>query len=121
MDELTEKVISAAMQVHRELGPGLLESTYEIFLCQELVERGLQFERQSTLPVTYHGTTVDCGYRIDLIVESTIILELKSIAAFERIHLAQMLTYLKLSGHRVGLLINFNVPLLKEGIRRVSL
>src|SRR5690606_26711581 len=115
MANLTGRIIAGAMEVHRELGPGLLESTYEAFLYQELTERGLHVERQWPISATYHGKTVECAYRIDLLVESSVVVELKSISAFEPVHLHQMLTYLKLSGHRVGLLINFNVPLLKDG------
>ncbi|MEX2572426.1 MAG: GxxExxY protein [Gemmatimonadota bacterium] len=121
VNALTEQVIAGAIEVHRELGPGLLESAYEVCLFQELMERGLRVQRQLPVAITYHGKPVECGYRIDLLVESTVVVEIKSVSGFERIHLAQMLTYLKLSGHRIGLLINFNVPLLKEGVRRVSL
>ena len=119
INEITENVIAAAIDVHRELGPGLLESTYEACLVFELAERGLRVERQKALPVAYKGVRVDCGYRIDLLVEGQVILELKAVEALDPIHEAQVLSYLKLSGCHVGLLINFNVKLLKEGLRRL--
>ena len=119
INEITENVIAAAIDVHRELGPGLLESTYEACLVFELAERGLRVERQKALPVAYKGVRVDCGYRIDLLVEGQVIVELKAVAALDPIHEAQVLSYLKLSGCHVGLLINFNVKLLKEGLRRL--
>ena len=117
-DELTRDIIGAAIAVHREIGPGLLESAYETCLCFELEERGLKFERQVELPVVYRGHRLDSGYRLDVIVESRVLLELKSAASLEPIHEAQLLTYMRLSGLRLGLLINFNVPVLKKGIRR---
>jgi GxxExxY protein len=116
--ELTERIIAAAIEVHRELGPGLLESTYEECLCRELTQRIMHFERQRELPVTYKGNVVDGVYRIDLIVEGSVIIELKSVEALAKIHEAQLLTYMKLSGIGVGLLINFNVPVLKDGVKR---
>jgi GxxExxY protein len=116
---LTETIINAAMTVHKELGPGLLESAYESCLVHELVTRGLAVERQKGLPVHYRGVTIDCGYRLDLLVESQVIVELKACERLEPIHEAQLLSYLKLSGHKVGLLINFNVKMLKDGIRRL--
>ncbi|MBI4083446.1 MAG: GxxExxY protein [Candidatus Lambdaproteobacteria bacterium] len=118
-NDITEQIIGAAIDVHRELGPGLLESTYEACLQFELVERGLQVERQKGLPVVYRDVRIDCGYRIDLLVERRVIVELKAVAQLEPIHEAQLLSYLKLSGCHVGLLINFNVKLLKNGIRRL--
>ena len=118
-NDLTQQIIAAAIDVHRELGPGLLESTYEACLVFELAERGLQVERQKALPVTYKGVRIDCGYRIDLLVEGQVIVELKAVQALDPIHEAQLLSYLKLSGCHVGLLINFNVKLLKEGLRRL--
>lgn len=118
-DELSEIIIGAAIEVHRHLGPGLLESAYEECICQELVGHGIGFVRQKPLPVTYKGTQLECGYRLDLVIEECVILELKSIQRFEPIHAAQLLTYLKLTGLRLGMLINFNVPVLKDGIRRV--
>ncbi len=117
-DELTESIIGAAIEIHRHLGPGLLESAYEHCLCRELAKIGLGFERQVGLPLSYKGELLDCGYRVDVIVDRKVLLELKSIEAIEHIHEAQLLTYLKLSGLRVGLLINFNTPLLKDGIIR---
>lgn len=116
---LTQKIIGAAIQVHRELGPGLLESTYEACVLFELAERGLRVERQKAVPIAYRGVRIDCGYRIDLLVEDLIVVELKAVAELLPVHEAQLLSYLKLSGRRVGLLINFNVRLLKNGIRRL--
>jgi GxxExxY protein len=107
--------------VHRELGPGLLESAYEACLAFELESRGLRVERQRSLPVVYRGVRVDCGYRMDLIVEEQVIVELKAVDRLLPIHEAQMLSYLKLSGLRVGLLINFHSLLLKDGVRRLVL
>ena len=117
-DPRTSSIIGAAIEVHRHLGPGLLESTYEECLCHELHLRGLTFERQVELPVSYKGLQLDCGYRIDLIVRRDVVLELKAIERILPIHQAQLLTYMKLSGMRVGLLINFNAPLLTQGIIR---
>jgi hypothetical protein len=117
-EELTEKIISAAIEVHRELGPGLLESAYEECLCRELVGRGLHFERQRELPIRYKGVAIDGVYRIDLIVEGSVIVELKSIDSFAKVHEAQVLTYMRMSGIGIGLLINFNVAVLKDGIKR---
>jgi GxxExxY protein len=121
LNRITEAVIGAAMAVHRELGPGLLESAYEACLAFELAERGLSVERQKALPIRYRGVNVDCGYRIDLLVEGKVIIELKAVERLEPIHEAQLLSYLKLSGCKVGLLINFNVKVLKNGIRRLVL
>ncbi len=115
---LTGTIIGAAIAVHRELGPGLLESTYEACLKHELEQRGLRTERQKALPVRYKGFELDCGYRLDLVVESNIIVELKAVKSVEEIDRAQILSYLKLSGYPLGLLINFNVPVLKQGIKR---
>lgn len=112
------EIIGAAITVHRELGPGLLESAYEACLAYELSRRGLNFERQKELPIRYGNVFVDCGYRIDLLVENSIIVELKSVEKLLPIHEAQILSYLKLSGHKIGLLINFNVEILKAGIKR---
>ena len=119
LNELTDKIIGAAVEVHRELGPGLLESAYEACLFFELEQAGLKVERQKELPVFYKSTRIDCGYRLDLLVEDKVIVELKSIEALLPIHKAQLISYLKMSGCRVGLLINFNVALLKDGIVRV--
>jgi len=117
-NELTEAIIGAAIEVHRVLGPGLLESVYEACLVYELEERGLKVERQRVQPVIYKGMRFDCGYRIDLLVEDQVIVELKAVEHVNPIHEAQLLSYLKLSGRAVGLLINFNVKLLKDGLRR---
>jgi GxxExxY protein len=118
LNRLSEIIIGAAIAVHRELGPGLLESAYEACLEYELLQFGLRVERQKELPVVYKGVHLDCGYRLDLLVESMIILELKAVSQLERIHEAQLMSYLKLSGRCLGLLINFDVEVLKQGIRR---
>lgn len=120
-NQITEQIIAAAIEVHRALGPGLLESAYEACLVYELTQRGLYFQRQAALPVVYKDVLIDCGYRLDLLVERAIIVELKAIDRLAPIHDAQLLSYLKLSGCQVGLLINFNVRLLKDGIRRLVL
>jgi len=118
VNRITEQIIGAAISVHKALGPGLLESTYEACLAFELTQRGLKVERQQELPVTYRSVRLDCGYRIDLLVADLVIVEFKVVEALAPIHEAQILSYLKLSGCRVGLLINFNVKVLKNGIRR---
>ena len=120
-DRLTEKVIGLAIEVHRQLGPGLLESANEECLCLELQEAGLAFRRQVPLPITYKSVRLDCGYRLDLVIEDQLILELKSVESLLPIHEAQVLTYMKLSGLRTGLLLNFNSTVLKNGIRRLML
>ena len=117
-DPRTRPIIGAAIEVHRNLGPGLLESAYEECLCHELHLRGLDCKRQVPLPLLYKGLKLDCGYKIDLIVQDEVLLELKAVERLLPIHEAQLLTYLKLTGKRVGLLINFNVPLLTQGIIR---
>jgi len=117
-DPRTSPIIGAAIEVHRHLGPGLLESAYEECLCHELHLRGLDFKRQVELPVLYKGLSLDCGYKIDLVVQEEVILELKSVEKRPPVHQAQLLTYMKLANKRVGLLINFNVPLLTRGIVR---
>jgi GxxExxY protein len=118
--DITQPLLAAALEVHRTLGPGLLESTYEECLCHELALREINFERQVTMPVRYKSVELEAGYRLDLIVEDKVILELKSVDQLLPIHQAQLLTYLRLSRKRVGFLINFNVPVLKQGlIRRV--
>lgn len=119
VNAVTEQIIGAAIDVHRALGPGLLESAYEACLLYELAERRLSVERQKALPVIYKGVRIHCGYRIDLWVEREVIVELKAINQIEPIHEAQLLAYLKLSRCHVGLLINFNVKQLKTGIRRL--
>ena len=113
------EVIGAAIAVHRELGPGLLESAYEMCLEYELRQRGVKVEKQIPMPVVYKGIKLDCGYRLDLLVENCMIVELKAVDALLPIHDAQLLTYLKLRKLRLGLLINFNVPLLKHGVKRL--
>ena len=120
INDLTRKVIGAAIEVHKTLGPGLLESTYEECLCIELSRRGIPYERQKELPIEYKDVKLDGGYRIDVLVADRLVLELKACESLQPIHEAQLLTYLKLSGIKVGLLINFNVPVLKEGIRRLA-
>lgn len=118
-EKLTGEIIGSAIEVHRELGPGLLESTYGACLCRELVLREISFECQKPLPLEYKGVRLDCGYRLDLLVAGVVIVEIKSVDALAPIHEAQLLTYLKLTGVKVGLLINFNVVVLKNGIRRL--
>ncbi|MBN8626177.1 MAG: GxxExxY protein [Planctomycetes bacterium] len=120
-DPLSGKVIELAIEVHRELGPGLLESTYEECLCYELSQAGLDFQRQLPLPVRYKQVRLDCGYKIDVVVEQKLILELKTVEKLLPIHEAQLLTYLKLSGIKTGLLINFCTPLIKDGLKRMVL
>jgi len=120
INELTGSVIGAAIEVHKALGPGLLESVYEECLCRELNLRGIPYQRQKEIPIEYKGSKLDCGYRIDILVAETLILEIKACESLQRIHEAQLLTYLKLTGLKVGLVINFNVPVLKEGIKRIS-
>lgn len=120
-DDGTREVIAAALEVHRCLGPGLLESAYEECLCHELDLRGIQYERQKPLPVAYKGKNLDCGYRLDVVVEERIVLELKSVDKLLPIHQAQLMSYLRLSGIKTGLIINFNSTLIKEGIKRISL
>ena len=121
LNKITETVIGAAMAVHKELGPGLLESAYEACMVFELADRGLAVEKQKPLPVKYRDVKLDCGYRLDLLVDGKVIVELKAVEKLEPIHEAQLLSYLKLSGYKVGLLINFNVRVLKLGIRRLVL
>jgi GxxExxY protein len=116
--ELTEAVIGAAIEVHRTLGPGLLESAYELCLCHELKLQKIEFNRQVEVPITYKGVKLDCGYRLDIVVQNAVIVELKSIEKTLAIHEAQLMGYLKLTTIKTGLLINFNVPLLKDGITR---
>jgi GxxExxY protein len=118
LNEITEVVIGAAIEVHRNVGPGLLESTYRVCLCRELALLGIDFEQQVAIPVEYKGVKLDAGYRADVIVERAVVVEIKAVEQVLPIHEAQLLTYLKLGGWRVGLLINFNVELLKHGITR---
>jgi GxxExxY protein len=117
-DPDTELIIGAAIEVHRALGPDLLESAYEECLCHELTLRGLPFRRQIDLPIVYKGVKLDCGYRVDLIVKELVLIELKSVDKIHPIHEAQLLTCMRLSSLRTGLLLNFNVPVLKDGIVR---
>jgi len=120
LNQLTELIIGAAIEVHLATGPGLMESVYEECLCYELSQCKLSFQRQLELPVRYKGIKLDCGFRMDLVVEDAVVLELKTVAELLPIHTAQLLTYLKLSGKKLGLLINFNEPVLKRGLRRVA-
>ncbi len=118
VDLWSRTVIGACVEVHRALGPGLLESAYEECLCYELTALGMKFHRQHPLPIVYKTVHLDAGYRLDIVVENALILELKSVEALLPVHEAQILTYLKLSGIRLGLLINFNVPMVTKGIKR---
>jgi GxxExxY protein len=120
LNTLTQRVIGAAIKVHRHIGPGLLESVYEGALCVQLAADGLQFLRQVECPIDYLGHRVGI-YRFDLLVESSVLIEIKSVDGFERVHVAQVLTYLKATKCRLGLLINFNVPVLRDGVRRIAL
>ncbi|HLG86462.1 MAG TPA: GxxExxY protein [Alphaproteobacteria bacterium] len=117
-DRVARQVVDAAFAVHTALGPGLLESVYEQCLARELTERGIPVQRQVAVPVIYRDVRVDAGFRMDLLVDDLLVVEIKATERTLPIHEAQLLTYLKLSGHRIGLLINFNVPRIKEGIRR---
>ncbi len=119
--ELTGQIIGAAIEVHRELGPGLLESVYQTCLARELALRKVPYEQEKSLPVEYKGMLLDCGYRLDFVVADKVIVELKAVDKVRPVHQAQLLTYLKLTGCKVGLLINFNVPILKNGIKRLVL
>ena len=120
-DPLTDQIIGFAIEVHRHLGPGLLESAYEECLCYELNENGMDFQRQVPLPVVYKSVRLDCGYRMDIVVANRLILELKAAERLLPIHEAQVLTYMRLSGIPTGLLLNFNTPVLRDGIRRLML
>lgn len=120
-EEIASKIIDAAIAVHKVLGPGLLEKVYEVCLCHELEKRNLKFERQVNVPIVYDGINFEEGYRIDILVEDQIIIELKAVENYNPVWKAQVLSYLKVTGKRLGLLINFNVPLLKDGIQRVIL
>jgi GxxExxY protein len=120
LNRLTELIIGAAIEVHRNTGPGLMESVYEECLCYELSQLGLKFERQVELPVAYKQIKLKCGFRMDLVVEDAVVLELKTVDELLPIHSAQLLTYLKLSGKKLGLLINFNEPMLKNGLKRLA-
>jgi GxxExxY protein len=119
VNDITEAIIGDAIEVHKTLGPGLLESSYEECLARELTIREIPFERQRSLPVEYKGIHLDCGYRLDFLVENRVVVEIKAIESIQPIHEAQLLTYLKLGGWSTGLLINFNVPVLIKGVRRL--
>lgn len=119
LNELSSQVIGAAIDVHQALGPGLLESAYEMALCYELGLRGLSFERQKTVPLVYKGVAIEPGFRLDLMIENQLVVELKAIDKLAELHEVQVLTYLRLTDKRLGLLINFNVPLLAQGVRRI--
>lgn len=120
IDRIAKEVVDAAFKVHSSLGPGLLESAYETCLAHELTKRGYRVERQKAQPVIYDGLEIEVGYRLDLLVEDLIIIELKSVEQLSPIHQAQLLTYLKLSSKQLGFLMNFNVPMIKDGIRRIA-
>jgi GxxExxY protein len=117
-EEVTDRIIAAAIKVHRTLGPGLLESAYQTCLAREFEFSGIPFEREKPVVVQYRGVALECGYRLDFVVEEKVIVELKALESLDPLHEAQLLTYLKLTGLKVGLLINFNVPLLRNGIVR---
>lgn len=116
---LSGRIIASALKVHTKLGPGLLESAYEACLCRQLSLDGIKFRRQVEMPLHYEGLNLDCGYRIDLLVDDTVVVEIKATTSLTPTHRSQLLTYLRLSGHRLGLLLNFNVPRLRDGIARV--
>ena len=116
---ITEKIIGCAIEVHRGLGPGLLESAYEECLCYELAQAGISFRRQVKLPVVYKDVSLECGYRMDLVVEDLVIVEIKAVERLIPVHEAQLLSFLKLAGKPLGLLLNFHVPVLKYGIKRI--
>jgi GxxExxY protein len=119
LDQITRRIIGAAIEVHKTLGPGLLESAYETCLAYELRQRGFKVEQQRPLPVVYKDVKLDCGYRLDLVVEDSVIVEIKAVEQLAPIHDAQLLSYLRLSGIRVGLLLNFHVRVLKNGLKRI--
>ncbi|HEX2967602.1 MAG TPA: GxxExxY protein [Bacteroidales bacterium] len=118
-NEITGKIINLAIEVHQALGPGLLEKAYQECLFYELIKAGLKAEKEKAMPLVYEEVRLDCGYRIDILVENKVIIEIKSVDALNEVHFAQTLTYLRLGKYKVGLLINFNVPFLKNGIRRI--
>ncbi len=119
LNVLTEKIIGLCIEIHRQVGPGLLESAYAVCLAYELGKAGIRFKREVPVPLRYKDVVLDCTYRLDFLIEDVLVLELKAVEKLERIHQAQVLTYLRLAGKPIGLLINFNVPLLKEGIVRL--
>ena len=118
LNKLSHEIIGAAIEVHRTLGPGLLESSYHECLCRELLVRGMRFEKERPLPLEYKGIHLECGYRIDIVVAGLVVVEVKSVEALAPIHDAQLLTYLRIGGYKLGLLLNFNVVVLKDGIHR---
>ena len=118
VNEMTQAIIGAAIEVHRTLGPGLLESAYKECLCRELELKGLQFEKEKSLPLEYKGLKLEQGYRVDIIIYNQVVVEVKAVEGLLPVHEAQLMTYMRLGGWRVGLLINFNVLVLKDGIRR---
>jgi GxxExxY protein len=118
-NELSSRIIGLAISVHQNLGPGLLESAYKECLFHKLKKDGFQVEKEKPMPLIYEEVKLDCGYRIDILVESKVVIEIKSVEALNDVHLAQTLTYMKLGGYKLGLIINFNVSMLKDGIRRV--
>lgn len=120
-DVVARHVVDAAYRVHRAMGPGLLESVYEACLCCELSRRGLKFEKQVEIPIVYEGIRLESGLRLDLLVADLVVVELKAVEQLLPIHEAQLLTYLKLTGKRVGLIVNFNTTLIKDGIKRIAL
>jgi GxxExxY protein len=117
---LTERIIGACIEVHRALGPGLLESVYEVCLARELSDIGIAYARQVPVPVSYKGVHIDCGFRLDLLVDGQVLVELKAVERLLKVHVSQTVTYLKLTGVEVGLLVNFNVPCLVDGVRRLT-
>ena len=119
--DLTEEIIGAAIEVHKYLGPGLLETAYQVCMERELDLRKIRFEKQKSLPIEYKGVKLDCEYRLDLLVEHKVVVELKTVEELASVHEAQLLTYLRLTGCKIGLLINFNVPVLKNGVKRMIL
>ena len=121
MEKITKQIVDSAFKVHKTLGPGLLERVYEVCLCHELDKRKLKYKKQVTVPIVYDGITLKEGYRLDLLVENKIIVELKAAEKYNPVWLAQVLSYLKITNKRLGLIINFNVPLLKDGVKRVIL
>jgi len=120
VEAIATALVDAAFIVHRELGPGLLESVYEVCLCDVLSDKGIAYERQMPLPVEFRGKRLEAGFRVDVLIERQVIAELKSAESFSKLHEAQMLTYLRLTGCRLGFLINFNVPVIKQGLRRFA-
>lgn len=121
IDRIASEIVDSAFKVHSTLGPGLLESVYEICLAHELHRRGITFERQVSLPIIYEGLKLESGLRIDIIVDNSVVIEIKAVETLLDVHIAQLLTYLKLTHHRLGFIINFNVPRIKDGIKRFAL